>query len=254
MIDMHCHILPGLDDGARDMDEAIHMANTAVKEGISTIIATPHHKNGRYDNSKKDVVGNVKVLNEVLMAKGIPLEVLPGQECRIFGEFLEEYESGNIMSLACSHFVLIELPSGHVPRYTERLLYDIQMKGLTPVIAHPERNSELTERPDLLYSLVKNGALSQITAASVCGYFGKSIKKFSQHLIEANLAHLIASDAHNTASRSFCMEEAFQLINAKYGVEMVCLLKENAELLVRGQTVMKEIPERIQKRKFLGLF
>lgn len=254
MIDIHCHLLPGMDDGAEDMDEALQMAQNAAGEGIRTIIATPHHKNGHYENDKQNIIRNVMAVNEALKAHGVPLEILPGQECRIYGEFLDDYESGMIMPLACSDYVLIELPSGHVPRYTERLLYDIQMRGLTPVIAHPERNSEFSERPELLYRLVEKGALTQVTAASICGYFGKNIRKFSHQLIEANLAHFIASDAHNTASRTFYMSEAFHVIDSKFGLEMVYLLTENAELLVRGKNVVKDIPEKIQKKKFLGLF
>jgi protein-tyrosine phosphatase len=254
MIDIHCHILPGVDDGAQDMNETLDMARKAAQEGIEKIIATPHHKNGQYHNEKSEILEKVREVNEALAAEGIPVEVLPGQENRIYGEFLEDYESGGIMTLAYSDYVFIELPSGHVPRYTEKLLFDIQMGGLTPIIVHPERNAELAERPDLLYHLVKKGSLTQVTAASVCGHFGKKIQKFSNQLIESSLTHFIASDAHNTSSRGFKMKEAFSLIDSKFGPDMVYLFTENAELLVQGQNVMKDIPERIKKKKFLGLF
>lgn len=254
MIDIHCHILPGIDDGAKHMSETIVMAKKAVQEGIDTIIATPHHRNERYENEKKDILVKVNEVNRVLSKEGISLKVLAGQETRIFGEFLEEYEAGKIVTLADSSYVFIELPSGHVPRYTEKLLYDIQLEGLTPIIVHPERNSEIVERPDLVYQLVKSGALTQVTAASLCGQFGKKIKTFSQQLIEANLTHFIASDAHNTKNRIFKMAEAFDHIESRYGVDMVYLFTENAELLVEGQNVMREIPEKIKKKKFLGIF
>ncbi|MBN8201827.1 tyrosine-protein phosphatase [Bacillus sp. NTK034] len=254
MIDIHCHILPGIDDGAKHMSETIAMAKIAVQEGIDTIIATPHHRNERYENEKKDILVKVDEVNRVLSKERISLKVLAGQETRIFGEFLEEYEAGKIVTLAESNYVFIELPSGHVPRYTEKLLYDIQLEGLTPIIVHPERNSEIAERPELVYQLVKSGALTQVTAASLCGQFGKKIKTFSQQLIEANLTHFIASDAHNNKNRIFKMAEAFDLIESRYGVDMVYLFTENAELLVEGQNVMREIPEKIKKKKFLGIF
>src|SRR5690606_32221946 len=101
---------------------------------------------------------------------------------------------------------------------------------------------------------VKNGALTQVTAGSVCGYFGKKIKKFSHQLIEANLTHFIASDAHNVSSRSFKMVEAFHEVEKSFGNDMVYMLKENAELLVVNQRVNKEIPERVVRKKFLGIF
>jgi protein-tyrosine phosphatase len=101
---------------------------------------------------------------------------------------------------------------------------------------------------------VKKGSLTQVTAASICGHFGKKIQKFSHQLMEASLTHFIASDAHNTSSRGFKMKEAFSLIDSKFGPDMVYLFTENAELLIQGQNVMKDIPERIKKKKFLGLF
>jgi protein-tyrosine phosphatase len=255
MIDLHCHILPGIDDGAQTIMESIAMAKLAVQEGITSIIATPHHKNGSYENTKRVILQKVEELNSALLKESIPLRILPGQEPRIYGELLEDYKQGEIVTLnADGQYLFIELPSGHVPRYTEQLLYDIQMNGLTPIIVHPERNSELIQKPDILYQLIKKGALSQLTASSVAGYFGKSIKKFSLQLIEANLTHFIASDAHNVSNRSFKMHEALDEIEKKYGVDRVYLFTENAELLVEGKSVIKEIPEQVIKKKILGIF
>ncbi|SFC52695.1 protein-tyrosine phosphatase [Bacillus sp. OV322] len=255
MIDIHCHILPGIDDGAKTIADSLDMAKVAVQEGITSIIATPHHKNGSYDNTKKDILSKVRELNEVLKNSSVPLTILPGQETRIYGELLEDYDAGDILPLnISSSYLFIELPSGHVPRYTERLLYDVQNKGLTPIIVHPERNRELIQNPDILYQLVKNGALTQVTASSLAGYFGKNITKFSHQLIEANLTHFISSDAHNTTNRSFKLMEALDDVEKQFGVDMVYFFQENAELIVQGQSVYKEIPEKITKKKFLGLF
>jgi protein-tyrosine phosphatase len=254
MIDIHCHILPGVDDGAKDIEASIDMALAAVKQGIHTIIATPHHKNNTYENPKPFVVEQTAELNEVLTSENIPLTILPGQEVRIYGEVLEDYQKHEIMTLAESGYLLIELPSGHVPRYTEIMIYNLQMEGLKPVIAHPERNQEIIENPDLLYQFVKKGALTQITAASVCGAFGKKIKLFSEKLIEANLTHFIASDAHNLTNRSFMLKDAYAVIDSKFGTDTVYLFQENAELLVNGNSVYKDMPQRIKKKKFLGIF
>ncbi|MDQ0154201.1 tyrosine-protein phosphatase [Robertmurraya andreesenii] len=255
MIDIHSHILSGIDDGAKELDDSLDLARMAVQEGIHTIIATPHHKNGRYENAKPVILQRVKELNQVLEQENIPLTVLPGQEPRIYGDIIPDYENGEILTLNDGdQYLFIELPSNHVPRYTEQLLFDIQMKGLTPIIVHPERNQELMEQPDTLYQLVKKGALTQITAASVAGFFGKNIKKFSLQLIDANLTHFVSSDAHNISSRSFKMVEALDVIEKKYGVDMIYLFKENADLLVQGKNVNKEIPIRLKTKKFLGIF
>ncbi|EIJ83783.1 tyrosine-protein phosphatase [Bacillus methanolicus] len=255
MIDIHCHILPGIDDGARNLEDSIQMAKAAVKEGIQTIIATPHHNNGYYKNTKQRILEKVEELNLSLMKQSIPLHVLPGQEPRIYGEILEDYNQDQILTL-CNKgkYLFIELPFNHLPRYTEQLLFDIQMQGLTPIIVHPERNQEIIEQPDLLYNLVKKGALTQVTASSITGHFGKNIKKFSMQLIEANLTHFIASDAHNISNRTFKINEALDEIEKKYGVDMVYLFIENAELLVQGNAVYIEKPKRVKTKKFLGIF
>lgn len=255
IIDIHCHILPGIDDGAADFTESLEMAKAAAKEGIKKIIATPHHRNGSYDNYKDEIIHRTKELNDYLQSEQVKVEILPGQETRIYGEMVEDYEKGEILTLAeVSTYVFVEFPSGNVPRYTEQLLFDLQMKGVTPVIVHPERNAELIQQPDKLYQFVKNGAATQVTAASVVGYFGKKIQKFTEDLIQANLTHFIASDAHNTTTRAFKMEEALEVINAKFGSDILFMLMDNSELIVDGKDIFREIPERVRKKRIFGLF
>ena len=254
MIDIHCHILPNVDDGPKDIELSVDMARHAVDEGITTIIATPHH-NDSYRNVKNDIIDKVLHLNNILLQKNIPLNILPGQETRIYGEMIEDYDKNEILTLNnTGKYLFVELPSNHVPRYTEQLLFDTQLKGLTPIIVHPERNQEIIENPDKLYHFVKKGALTQVTASSVCGHFGKKIKRFSLQLIESNLTHFIASDAHNLSGRSFRMREAYGVVEKEFGMNGVYLFQENAELLVENKTVFKEIPERVKKKKILGIF
>ncbi|GEN30147.1 protein-tyrosine phosphatase [Cerasibacillus quisquiliarum] len=255
MIDIHSHILPGVDDGAQTEIDSIEMAHAAVQQGIHTIIATPHHMNGQYENEKQSIIKHVELLNELLESENIPLTVLPGQEIRIYGELLEDLQQGTIQSLNNTKYIFIEFPSGHVPRYAEQMLFDIQVAGYIPIIVHPERNRELSEQPNKLYEFVRKGALTQVTAASVIGKFGKTIQKFTEQIIEANLAHFIASDAHNTTSRGFCMKEAYQEIEKLYGLDMTYMFLENGEYLILGENINKYEPKRITKKKrFLGLF
>jgi protein-tyrosine phosphatase len=254
MIDLHCHILPNVDDGPETIAESVEMAKEAVRQGIKTIIATPHHRNEKYENLGQTIFRQVEEFNRVLKSENLDLTVLPGQETRIFGEMVEGLGSGEVLSLNQGKYVLVELPPGHVPRYTGQLLFDIQLKGFVPVIVHPERNQEIIENPEVLYQLVKKGALTQVTASSVSGHFGKGIKKFSLQLIEANLTHFVASDAHNTSSRGFKMVEAYGAIEKNFGVEVVYMLRENAELVLQNRSVYKEAPLRVKKRKLLGLF
>ena len=184
----------------------------------------------------------------------IPVEILPGQESRIFGEILEDHKNGEILTLNHTNYLFIELPSNHVPRYTKRLLFDIQLAGLQPIIVHPERNSEIIENPNILYKLVEQGASTQVTASSVTGHFGKNIKKFSHQLIESNLTHFVSSDAHNLSGRTFRLKEAYNTIQQEFGTDFVYLFQENAALLIEGKTIYKEVPSEIKRKKFLGIF
>lgn len=254
MIDIHSHILPGVDDGAKTEIDSLNMARKAVEEGITTIVATPHHRNGMFDNDRDSIIKLVEMLNELLEEENIPLEVLPGQETRIHGDIIEELKNQIMLPINDTKYVFIEFSSTHVPRYASQMLFDIQVAGYIPIIVHPERNQELIENPGRLYEFVKKGALTQLTAASLVGKFGKNVQKFSRQLIEANLTHFIASDAHNTTSRGFAMREALQLIDKEYGGSYAYMFLENSELLIRDEMINRMEPQRIKKKRFLGLF
>jgi len=254
MIDIHSHILPSVDDGAQTEADSIEMARTAVEQGIHTIIATPHHRNGKYENNRENIEKQVDILNGLFESEAIPITVLAGQEVRINGDMIDDLENGELLPLHRTKYLFVEFPSGHIPRYAQQMLFDIQVAGYTPIIVHPERNRELMEHPDRLYEFVRKGALTQVTAASVVGKFGKKIQKFTHQLIEADLTHFIASDAHNTTTRGFCMQEAFQVVKEQYGAESYYMFLENSELLIDNQNVNRMEPSMVKKKKILGLF
>lgn len=254
MIDLHCHILPNVDDGPSTIEESIEMARKALSEGIRTIIATPHHKNGAFENPKDKIIKNVDKLNRRLAAEGIDIKVLPGQETRICGEIVEALNRDEISTLNGSPYLFIEFPSDHIPNYTGQILFELLMNGIKPIIVHPERNKEIIEYSDSLYHLVKNGALVQLTASSITGDYGKKIQRFSFDLIEAGMAHVVASDAHNTSTRTFKLGDAYQLIEKKFGTDARFYFQENAQLVVNNQTIFAGPPVRITKKKFMGLF
>lgn len=256
MIDIHSHILPGIDDGAKTEQDSLDMAIAAVEQGVTKIVASPHHKNGTFDNYKEDILTHVSVLNDLFQTEGVPLEVIAGQEVRIYGEIIEDWEREDILSVNDSKYLLIEFPSDSVPHYSEQLLYDLQMAGIKPVIVHPERNRELLQNHRRMYELVRNGALTQVTAGSVVGKFGKQIEEFTHQLIEANLTHFIASDAHNTTTRGFCIQEALDVVKKQYGVETQYMFMENGYLLIDNMNVnrMEPTPIRTKRRKLFGLF
>ena len=254
MIDIHNHILPGVDDGAKTEEDSLAMAKAAVEQGIHTIIATPHHKNGHFDNEKASILKQVDILRQLLSKENVPLTLLPGQETRIYGDMLEDLKKGELLTLNNTRYIHVELPFRNVPKYTGKLLFDMQVVGYTPIIVHPERNDELVQHPEKLYEFVTQGVLTQVTADAVIGRFGKQSQRFTHQLIDANLTHFIASDAHNTTTRGFRLAEAHQTVKEIFGNELFYLFLENGQLLVEDKHVNKLEPQRIKKKKFLGLF
>ncbi|PEL13556.1 tyrosine-protein phosphatase [Bacillus sp. AFS017336] len=254
MIDLHCHILPGLDDGPITMEDSINMARAAVDNGIHTIVASPHHQNGRYNTDRKKILEKVEELNNVLEQRAIPLTILPGQEVRLYGELIQDFELGQIVSINDGRrYLLCELPSSHIPHFTNRLFYEIQANQITPIIVHPERNKVLINEPDILFEFVQKGILTQITASSLTGNFGKKIQKFAFKCIEANWVQVIASDAHNTKNRNFELIEAYEIIREKFGIETEFLMRENAQSIVNGDILYSEQPLKLKLNIFSRL-
>ena len=254
MIDLHCHILPDVDDGPPHYAASIEMAKKAVQCGITDVFATPHHLNGRYENSKAHILERALEFNHYLEREDIPLNIHPGQELRIHRQLFTLLEMDEVLTLGNKgKYLLLELPSGEVPTYTQRVIYELLLKEITPIIVHPERNSEFIEDHDRLFELVQEGALTQLTAGSIIGHFGKRIKFFSKKIIEHNLAHFIASDAHNIGSRGSYLQEAYETITKTYGIDRTFYFRQNAELVLCGQNLQIEQPVPIRKR-ILGLF
>lgn len=252
MIDLHSHILPAFDDGSKSEEESLLMLRAAIQDGIRTIVATPHY-NHRYTSDKSKILTEIGKLKQLIRANDLEIEVLPGQEVRVYGELLADYEAGKLLKIAeYSHYMLVEFSSQHVPHYTERLLYDMALSGIKPIIAHPERNLEIIKNPEKLYNLVAKGALTQLTASSLTGYFGKDVQKFSKKLIASNLVHVIATDAHNTTDRSFNMSQAYDIIAKEHGMSYVSYFKKNAGLIIADQAVYGEQPILVDRKKFFG--
>jgi len=237
LIDLHCHILPGLDDGARNLEQAVAMAEAAVADGIGIVAATPHHNNGRYSNDKTNLVEQVSLLNKVLTDRNIQLKVVGGQELRVNDQLWQEVECGNVLTLNESRYLLIELPSSSVPSGCEELIHELTIAGYVPIIAHPERNREIASNPARLSKLINMGALSQVTAGSITGDFGRQVGKLSLELCRGGLVHIVASDAHDNDRRKFSIGAAYQYIRDQLGEEYEVWLRGNAEKVVQDQAI-----------------
>jgi protein-tyrosine phosphatase len=208
LIDLHAHILPGLDDGVATVEEACELARAAAAEGITAIVATPHVRDD-YPTTAAQMEAAVAALRDQLAAAGISLEILPGGEIAIDRlELLGRDELRRFTLAQSDRYLLLEFPYGGWPLALEAALWKVQTAGLVPVIAHPERNREVQERPDRLAPLVEAGAVIQITAASVDGRLGRSSRVAAQALLKAGWAHVLATDAHGPAIRAAGLADA----------------------------------------------
>ncbi|GGF98631.1 tyrosine-protein phosphatase [Paenibacillus abyssi] len=238
MIDIHSHILHGMDDGPARLEDSVELAVAAVNNGVTAIIATPHHKETFHNDAIK-VEQAVKELNFILNARGIPLYVYPGQEIRAHEKLLEDLESGKLHTLGSSSYLLIEFPSSRIPERFEDTIHELSIAGLTPIIAHPERNAEIAGRPERLAELVLAGALCQVTSHSLTGIFGRKVLRLAYTLIQRNLIHLIASDAHNLTTRPYQLLEAYNVVSSRFGLSTTEYFKANAYAVLHNLSILR---------------
>jgi len=227
VIDLHCHILPHLDDGPTSWSTSLNMCRQAVAHGIKTIVATPHILNSVYKNNPQDIEEKVKILNQKIKENNIPLQVLPGSEVHLNADIIEAIKKKEILTLNKSNYILLEFPHTQIPLHIEEILFQIQIMGITPIISHVERNLKFQQKPTLLSQLIQKGALAQITAASLCGFFGPIPKKISQKFLSEELIYSIASDAHTDSEEgrgsffSQALTEASKIIGHQAALTLV---------------------------------
>ncbi|HEY3395267.1 MAG TPA: CpsB/CapC family capsule biosynthesis tyrosine phosphatase [Lacipirellulaceae bacterium] len=237
-VDIHCHILPGLDDGARDWGESLAMARLAAEDGTATIIATPHQLGGYRRNQRDAIRLRVSELKQRLADAGVPLTVLPGADVRVEDQLVEQLLSGNVLTLGDhGRHVLLELPHElYLP--LEPVVERLARYNIVAILSHPERNEGILRRPDVLKPLIDAGCLLQITAGSLCGSFGETCQKLAEALITSGLAHFVATDGHGAKARRPVMRRAYERVMELVGVESAAALCcHNPALVAAGQSV-----------------
>lgn len=256
VVDLHCHILPGIDDGSKDWETSLKLARDAVDDGITHALCTPHTLNGRYLNHKADVIKLTEEFQDKIDQAGIPLTVFPGHEVRLSGGLLEALDNDDI--LFCDEdgqYMLLELPSNEVPHYTKNMVFQLQQRGITPIIVHPERNNEILEEPTKLQEFLEMGVLVQITASSYTGIFGKKIEDCSRDFIQAGQCAFFASDAHDLPRREYQMHAALDKLAKEFGEDKKQQFFSNAQKVINGEPVHLDWqPLKKKRKKFLGLF
>lgn len=243
IIDIHTHILPGLDDGARTVDEALRMCELYLAQGVSAVVATPHMCDPRYKVSPEAVRRGVEELSEACERRGFNLKILPGGDVRLEPELLEVLEEGRVLTLAdTGKYLLLELPLQTAPRI-EGLIFELSVRGITPILSHPERNIELWRKPRRLAEFVERGCLVQITAGSLFGGFGPAPKEAAWRFLRAGLVHAVASDAHSTGGRRPELRRTADLLASVLGEASArTLLCHNPARVIQGQPLEHPAP------------
>lgn len=240
MIDLHSHILPGVDDGAQKLEDSLEMARKAISQGITHLMCTPHHNNGKYNNPADKIIREVANLQGELDKRGLDLTLLEGQEVRLTEFLLTAIQRDEILFTDLDNtYLLIEFPTNEVPIYAEQVFYQLLNRGQVPVIVHPERNAVFREEPNRLVSFLEMGTLTQLTAPSIVGIFGSDIQQTARQMLEHNMLYMVASDAHNLRHRTFLMKEAYKEIEKIGGKEMVEAMQQMAKDLVNGDPVTR---------------
>lgn len=197
MIDLHCHILPGIDDGAAD----VAMARAAVDDGVSVVACTPHILPGLYHNTGPQIQQAVNDLQAILDEQAIPLRLVTGADVHIVPDFVGGLRSGHLLSVADSRYVLVEPPHHVAPVHLEDVFFGLLVAGYVPILTHPERLSWIKEQHATITRLLRAGVWMQITAGSLAGDFGRRAQYWAERMLCEGCVHIVASDAHDMARR-----------------------------------------------------
>ncbi|MBK9315044.1 MAG: hypothetical protein IPM55_12480 [Acidobacteria bacterium] len=237
MVDIHCHILPETDDGAVSLEEAVAMCRAAAADGIGTIVATPHMFDGVHTTPEKQTI--IDKIKKVMEASGGCVRIVPGGEVRYSYEIFQEAEiPDSRIRLNGTAYMLLEFPFQSVPPNIEMTIFQILNAGITPVIAHPERNKRIQERPTILADLVERGAFAQIDAGSLTKSFGPESYHAAKKMVAAGLAHFIATDAHHRDRRRPILSAAAAVAADIGGVEYArAMVQENPEALINDRAI-----------------
>lgn len=239
MYDIHNHMLPGLDDGAFNWEKSLVMALLAAEDGIAGIVCTPHWVSGFFENTRAPVLKTLNTLKEKLKEHNIPLSVYPGSELRLDFDIPQKIETGELLTINdMGRYALIEFPDEVLPQNLDHFFWDLHAQNITPIIAHPERNRILQRDPVRLYRLVELGALTQITGASLLGRFGTEVRKFAIMLLEHNMVHVLATDAHGPTTRSPRLSEAAKELERIVGKQTAQqIVRDTPKSIIDGQNI-----------------
>lgn len=263
MIDLHCHILPGIDDGAPTLEVALAMARAAVNDGIKITACTPHIYPGLYENSQTIIAQAIADFELELIRHEIPLSLTIGADTHLAPDLLQGIQEGRIPTLGHSRFLLLEPPHHVAPPRFEESVFQLLAAGIVPVITHPERLTWIETHYSKMATLVDGGAWMQITSGSLTGRFGRRPKYWAERMVDERLVHILATDSHHIdkrppylaegrdAAAQRCGEaEAFNMVDTRPRAILANLPQSQIPSLPERQLVNNDSP---RWRRWLGL-
>ncbi|MCE5221481.1 MAG: capsular biosynthesis protein [Clostridium sp.] len=215
MIDIHSHILPGIDDGSKNMEMTLEMLRNAERDGTKEIVATPHYLLEYGEATINEVKLLVKEVNSLIDKEGLNIKIYSGQEVYFNENIIENFMEGNIGTINDSRYMLIEFPMHRFDKNIFETLYELQVRNIVPIIAHPERYKPFREQHSLINDFIEEGYLFQMNAGSIEGKFGEGIKKTANLFLENNIYNFMGSDAHNIENRNTGLQKAINILNEK---------------------------------------
>lgn len=247
MIDIHSHILPGIDDGPKKLEMSLDMIRRSYEEGTKNIVATPHFRRGCFETPYSEVKEIVNYLNELVKTEGLDINIHYGQEVYYSDKIIEDLEEGLIGTINNGRYMLVEFPVRRIPSEAADYMYELKLRGITPIIAHPERYLEVIKKPEALNPFIEEGCLFQLNAGSIRGFFGKAVKKTAETLIKNSVYSFIGSDAHNNSSRNTGIKEEYQEVFKK-NKELENIFLDNSNKLLNNEEIQFE-GKMIKKKK-----
>ena len=262
MIDSHIHLLPGIDDGAGNIDVSDVMINIAMEDGVEVIICTPHDLNGVYRNNRTKILSATDELKRYVEDKALPVRLYPGAELHMDPDLVSKVLDGDALTLADQgKHVLVEFPKIFVARHVESILEKLLFNSITPVIAHPERNPVFIKNQQIFCEWLSWGCKAQLTAMSITGEFGKTLQSLSKDWCQQGLIHIIASDAHRPTGRAPKLAAANALIEDWMGAQAAeILFIGNPQRIIDGDELLNVMvnPEvnvkKTEKRRWYKVF
>jgi protein-tyrosine phosphatase len=239
MYDLHAHILPAVDDGARTMEETLAMTVVAAEQGTKMLLATPHRKDVTEQSSVAHIQSLVGEVNAWLGEREYDLTMVLGMENHLDLDLPDEIEAGRALPMNGTEYILVEMPFFGRPNWVQEVLFQIQLQGLKPVLAHPERIEAFQRDPDMLAMFVDRGILTQVTAGSPVGHFGRRVQRITRDMLDRNLVHILASDTHNPSGpRSPKLRRGVEAVAKIVGEEAAKrMVVDTPKAILEGKTV-----------------